>query len=93
MRKITLATLAAATLLSGGMLATQASAAPLAATALDVATSNSAQVEQAALVCGYRGCFRVWRPYYGYGYGYGRYYRHYGYYGRPYAWYGHRHYW
>ena len=92
MRKTTLATLAAVTLLSGGMLATQAGAAPLvAATALDVATSDTAHVEQVALVCGYRGCFRVWRPYYGYGYG--RYYRHYGYYGRPYAWYGHRHYW
>jgi hypothetical protein len=90
MRKTTLATLAAVTLLSGGMLATEASAAPLAATALDVATPGSAQVDQAALVCGYRGCYRVWRPYYGYGYG--RYYRHW-WYGRPYAWYGHRHYW
>ena len=90
MRKTTLATLTAVTLLSGGMLATQASAMPVtSATPLDVATTDRAHLENAALVCGYRGCVRVWRPYYGYG---GR-YRHYGYYGRPYAWYGHRHYW
>ena len=56
MRKTTLATLTAVTLLSGGMLATQASAMPVtSATALDVATTDTAHLENAALVCGYRG--------------------------------------
>jgi hypothetical protein len=81
MRKIALATLAAAAVLSGGMLAKPAEAMTIAQpSALGLATTtDNSLVQDAAYVCGWRGCFHVWRPYYGYH----AYYRPWGYYGRP----------
>lgn len=51
--------------------------------------TNGGLLEKAAVICGYRGCVRTYRPYgyyrrpyYGYGYGYWRrpYYRRWGWY-------------
>jgi hypothetical protein len=78
MRKTLLASLAAATLLSGGMLGNRADAMALAApSALGIA--DTGPVQQAAVVCGYYGCVRTVPRYYGAYYG-----RPYGYYGRSY---------
>ncbi len=90
MRKTLLAALAAAALLSGGMLGNRAEAMTLAApSALGVVAADTGLVQEAAIVCGYRGCVRVIPRYYGpryYGpryYGYRpRYYGYRGYYGR-----------
>jgi hypothetical protein len=61
MRKTLLAALAAAALLSGGVLGNRAEAMTLAApSALGVAVADTGLVQKAALVCGYRGCVRVW---------------------------------
>jgi hypothetical protein len=82
MHKTLLTALAAAALLSGGMLGSRAEAMTLAApSALGVA--DTGLVVKAAVVCGYYGCVRTAPRYYG-GY-YGR-----PYYGRGYGYYGHR---
>lgn len=95
MRKAALiTTLVAAALLSGGFLAKRAEAMPATPVQLGIAAADSGVVHKAAVVCGYYGCVRVRRPYYGYyrpywyhrPYGY-PYYRPYWYY-RPYGYYG-----
>ncbi len=60
MRNALLTALAAATLLSGGMLGSRAGAMPLVApSALGFATADAALVQQATNVCGSNGCVRV----------------------------------
>jgi len=76
-----LTTLTAAALLSPAMFSNQAQAITI---AVPSAATDTGLVQKAAVVCGYRGCVRTWRPY-----GYYRPYRYYGYY-RPYRW-GYRH--
>jgi hypothetical protein len=79
MRKTLLTAVAAAALLSGGMLGNRAEAMTLATpSALGVALADTGVVQK--VVCGYNGCVRVRPRYYGY---YGRPYRNYR---RPYAW-------
>ena len=76
MRKTLFASLAAAALLSGGMLGNRAESMTLAApSALGVAVSGL--VQKAAVVCGYYGCVQTFPRYYGayYGRPYGRGYR------------------
>ena len=85
MRNITKIALAAMAILSvemAGKAATAMTVAPPAA--INIAGTDSALVQKAALVCGYRGCVRVWRHrYYDYYPG-----RHYGWYrGRHHGWY------
>jgi hypothetical protein len=82
MRKTLLASLAAAALLSGGTLSNRAEAMALAAPST-LSAADTGLVQKAALLCGYYGCVRRYRPYYGGGY-YGRHYAYYGrgYYGR-----------
>ncbi len=91
MRKTLLTAFAAAALLSGPMLASPAGAITVAApSAIGVAAAGTGLVQKTAVVCGYRGCVRVYpHRYYNY-YGYGYYGRPY-WYGRPYGW--HRWYW
>jgi hypothetical protein len=76
--KTLLAALAAAAVLSGGMLSNRADAMILAAPSAPGA-ADAGLVQKAAVVCGYYGCVRTYHPYYGRGY-----------YGRPYAYYGRR---
>lgn len=60
MCKALLTALAAATILSGGMLGKGAEAMTFAApSALGVATADAALVRQAAVVCGNTGCVKV----------------------------------
>jgi hypothetical protein len=76
MRKTLFASLAAAALLSGGMLGNRTEAMTLAApSALGVA--DTGLVQKTAVVCGYYGCVRTAPRYYGayYGRPYGRPYR------------------
>ena len=75
MRRPVVTALVALGVVSGGLVAEKSEAMPL-ASALG-ATAESGLKQNAAVVCGYYGCVRTWRPYYGY-------YRPYGYYGRPY---------
>jgi hypothetical protein len=82
MHKTLFAALAAAALLSGGMLGSRAEAMTLAPSALGVA--DAGLVVKAAVVCGYYGCVRTAPRYYAGGY-YGR-----PYYGRGYGYYGRR---
>jgi len=60
MRKIILTALAAAAILSGGMLGNRAQAMTLATpSVLGVATADAALVRQAKAVCGSNGCVQV----------------------------------
>jgi hypothetical protein len=79
MRKTLLAALAAAALLTAAMLCNRAEAMTLASpSTLNGSVAGAGLVHKAAVVCGYRGCVRVWpRRLYAYGYR-----RPYGYYGR-----------
>jgi hypothetical protein len=75
-KKMLLAALTAAALLSPAMFGSQAQAITV---AVPSAANDAGLVQKAAVVCGYRGCVRTWHPY--------GYYRPYGYYGyRQYRW-------
>jgi hypothetical protein len=82
MRKTLFAIAAAVAIFAIGSAANRAEAMPAASpSALGIATEGSGLVQEAALVCGYGGCVRVWP----------RRYRHYGYYA-PRRYYWRRHY-
>jgi hypothetical protein len=85
MRKTLLAVAAAVAILATGSLANRADAMTLPApSALGAATSDANLLQEAALVCGYYGCVRVYpRRYYRY-----RHYRPYRY--HPYRYYRYR---
>jgi len=68
MRKTLLASVAAAALLSGGMLGNRADAMALAAPAA-LGVANTSLLQEAAVACGYYGCVRTAPRYYGAYYG------------------------
>jgi hypothetical protein len=72
MRNTAIATLAATVLLSAGMLGKRVEAMTF-DTPSAFAAADTDLVERAAVVCGYHGCVRVYRPY-----GYYRYYQPWG---------------
>jgi len=77
MRRPVVTALMALGVLSGGLVAEKSQAMPIASPSAVGVPAGTDLKQNAAVVCGYYGCVRVWRPYYGY-------YRPYGYYAHPY---------